>query len=73
MAVLNKIRQRSLVLILVIALALFAFVIGDIFRNSDGFGASQDVVATINGEDIKREPFMFAVQNRQQQFGVRSS
>ncbi len=73
MAILNKIRQRSLVLILVIALALFAFVIGDVFRNSDGFGGSQDIVATINGEDIKREPFMRVVQFRQQQSGGRSS
>lgn len=69
MAILNKIRQRSLVLILVIALALFAFVIGDVFRNSDSFGASQDTIATINGEDISREPFMFAVQNMQQRVG----
>ncbi|WP_299113468.1 peptidylprolyl isomerase [uncultured Winogradskyella sp.] len=69
MAVLNKIRQRSLVLILVIAMALFAFVIGDVFKNSDSFGTSQDIIATINGEDIKREPFMFAVQNRQQRSG----
>jgi len=35
MAVLNKIRQRSIFLIIVIALALFSFVIGDIFTNLD--------------------------------------
>ena len=70
MAVLNKIRQRSLVLILVIAMALFAFVIGDVFRNSDAFtGGSQDIVATVNGQDVKREPFMVAVQNLQQRMG----
>lgn len=73
MAVLNKIRQRSLVLILVIAMALFAFVIGDVFRNADGFTGSQDIVATINGEDINREPFMFAVQNMQQRMGPNAS
>lgn len=73
MAVLNKIRQRSLVLILVIALALFAFVIGDVFRNLDSTGGPQDIVATINGEDIKREPFMFAVQNMQQRVGPSQS
>lgn len=72
MAVLNKIRQRSLVLILVIALALFAFVVGDVFRNLDG-GGPADVVATINGEDIKREPFMLAVQNQQQRSGPNAS
>lgn len=74
MAVLNKIRQRSLVLILVIAMALFAFVIGDVFRNSDSFaGGSQDIIATVNGEDIKREPFMLAVQNMQQRMGPSAS
>ena len=73
MAVLNKIRQRSLVLILVIALALFAFVIGDLFRNLDSTGGSQDVVATINGQDIMRTPFMYAVQNAQQRMGPNAS
>ena len=33
MAVLNKIRQRSIFLIIVIALALFSFVIGDVLNN----------------------------------------
>ena len=73
MAVLNKIRQRSLVLILVIALALFAFVIGDVFRNLDSTGGLQDIIATVNGEDIKREPFMLAVQNMQQRTGPNTS
>ncbi|WP_179343714.1 peptidylprolyl isomerase [Winogradskyella ursingii] len=70
MAVLNKIRQRSLVLILVIAMALFAFVIGDLFRNSTAFsGGPQDVIATVNGEDISRNDFMLKVKNYQDRFG----
>ena len=74
MAVLNKIRQRSVVLILVIAMALFAFVIGgDIFSNPEKFSGSQEIVATINGEDIKRDPFMRVVQFRQQQSGGRTT
>ena len=74
MAILNKIRQRSIVLILVIAMALFAFVIGgDIFSNPTTFSGNQDIVATINGEDIKREPFMFQVQNMQQRVGPTQS
>ena len=64
MAILNKIRQRSLVLIVVIAMALFAFVIGDLIRNSDAlFSAPQDVVATINGVDIDRNDFNRKVSN----------
>ncbi|SDS17241.1 peptidylprolyl isomerase [Winogradskyella sediminis] len=74
MAVLNKIRQRSLVLILVIALALFSFVIGDLFKNSDALtGESQDVVATINGTDINRTEFQQKVKNYQDRAGGRQT
>ncbi|TYB79193.1 peptidylprolyl isomerase [Bizionia myxarmorum] len=70
MAVLNKIRQRSLFLILIIALALFAFVLSDLFRNSDALSAkSQNVVATINGKDITRVDFMQKVENATRQMG----
>ncbi len=69
MAILNKIRQRSLFLILIIAMALFSFVLADLFRNSDGFSSkSQDVIATVNGEDIDRLDFMQKVTNAQQRF-----
>ena len=74
MAVLNKIRQRSLILILVIALALFSFVIGDLFKNSDALtGGSQDVVATINGTDINRVEFQQKVKNYQDRSGGRQT
>lgn len=73
MAILNKIRQRSLFLILIIALALFSFVLSDLFQNSSAFGSSQDTVATVNGEDINREAFMVKVENMQRQFGPGTS
>jgi len=70
MAVLNKIRQRSLFLILIIALALFSFVLADLFRNSDALTArSQTTVATINGKDINRDDFLQKVENMQRQMG----
>ena len=70
MAVLNKIRQRGLFLIIIIALALFSFVIGDLFRNPDVLvGKSQNIVATINGKDISREDFMQKVEVAQRQLG----
>lgn len=69
MAVLNKIRQRSLFLIFIIAMALFAFVLTDLFKNSDAlFGKSQDIVATVNGKNINRVDFMSRVENAQRQF-----
>ena len=70
MAVLNKIRQRSLFLILIIALALFSFVLADLFKNSDALSAkSQNIVGTINGKDISRESFLQKVEVAQRQAG----
>ena len=65
MAILNKIRQKTVVLILVIALALFAFILSSLFDNKDAlFNKSPDVVATINGKDISRQEFMAQVEAR---------
>jgi peptidyl-prolyl cis-trans isomerase D len=69
MAVLNKIRQRSIFLIVIIALALFAFVLSDLFKNSSAFSGSQDVIASIDGTDINREDFMGQVELVQRQLG----
>ena len=74
MAILNKIREKTLVLILVIALALFAFIISGIFTANGSFsGKSQDVVATINGQDVNRADFMRQVENTQRRFGGQMS
>ncbi len=71
MAILNKIRQQSLVLILVIALALFAFILSGLLDGSANFsGKSQDVIATINGKDIDRLNFVQKVTNVQQSRGM---
>jgi len=70
MAVLNKIRQRSLFLIIIIALALFSFVLADLFKNNNAFTSkSQNTVGTINGKEITREDFMQKVENAQKQYG----
>ncbi|MCB4799561.1 peptidylprolyl isomerase [Neotamlana laminarinivorans] len=70
MAVLNKIRQRSLILILIIALALFSFVLADLFKNTDALTSkSQNIVATINGKEISREDFLQKVEALQRQMG----
>ena len=62
MAVLAKIRQRSLLLILVIGLSLFAFIIGDIVSNNSFSGNTKDV-GSINGKDIPFEEFRMKVAN----------
>lgn len=66
MAVLNKIRQRSFFLIIIIALALFSFVLADLFKSGGFTGAkNQNTIATINGEDVDRETFARKVENFQ--------
>ena len=55
MAVLGQIRQRSVFLILVIGMALFAFVIAGVFDGS-GF-QSQEPVGKINGEELSITDF----------------
>ena len=62
MAVLQKIRQRSALMIVVIALALFAFIAGDLF-NKGNFGKSSKDVGSINGKDISFEEFRVKVSN----------
>jgi parvulin-like peptidyl-prolyl isomerase len=70
MAVLNKIRQQSLVLILVIALALFAFILSGLFDGTASFSdKSLNNVGTVNGIDITREDFMQKVEVAQRQLG----
>lgn len=60
MAVLSKIRQRSILLILVIGFCLFAFIIGDLF-NQGGFNSTPKNVGSINGKDISFEDFRVKV------------
>ena len=74
MAVLNKIRQRSVFLIIIIALALFSFVLADVIRNG-GMSSqkSQNVIATVNGEEISREEFARQVEAFQRNAGANAS
>ncbi len=62
MAVLSKIRQRSLLLIGVIGFCLLAFLIGDIFTSGNLNLASKDV-GSVNGKDITFDDFRVKVSN----------
>lgn len=61
MAVLQKIRKRSGLLLLVIGLALLAFVIQDLFSN--GMKSQSHDVGSVNGKDIAFEDFRIKVAN----------
>lgn len=62
MAVLAKIRQRSLLLILVIGFCLLAFVVGDVI-NSGGFQSTPRDVGSVNGTEISYDDFRTKVDN----------
>ena len=74
MAVLNKIRQRSVFLIVIIALALFSFVLADVIRNGGMVSQkSRNTIATVNGQDIDREQFARQVEAYQRNLGPNAS
>lgn len=62
MAVLSKIRQRSVLLILIIGFCLFAFIIGDLFQSGQFNQMSKDI-GSVNGKDISFEEFRVKVSN----------
>ena len=70
MAILEKIRKRTTVLILIIGLALFAFVISDIFTRS-GFqgGKAGSSVGEINGEAISIDDFRMQMEAMESRLG----
>ena len=73
MAVLSKIRERSMFLIIIIGLALFAFVLdpstlGDFFNSS-----KVNEIGEVNGESISRQEFVDALESYKQQTGGRAS
>ncbi|MBL7885461.1 MAG: peptidylprolyl isomerase [Flavobacterium sp.] len=61
MAVLQKIRNRSGLLLLAIGFALLAFVVQDFFSNK--YSTSSNDVGSINGKDIAFEEFRMKVAN----------
>ncbi|MBL4724629.1 MAG: SurA N-terminal domain-containing protein, partial [Lutibacter sp.] len=73
MAILSKIRDRSMFLILIVGLALFAFVLDP--SSIQQFFSSDKVnsIGEINGEDIDREEFARQVETYRSQSGGRAT
>lgn len=69
MAILNSIRKRGIFLILIIALALFAFILSDVLTKGSTGTKGQDTMATVNGTDISRQSFMEEVEATQRNMG----
>ena len=76
MAILGNIRKRTTVLILIIGLALFAFVISGIFTSGDMGGIGQKVgstVAEVNDNEITIDAFRQRVENLRNRMGPSAS
>ncbi|MBU2995471.1 SurA N-terminal domain-containing protein [Cellulophaga baltica] len=74
MAILDKIRKKTTILILIIGLALFAFVISGIFSANAFSGAKVgSAVAEVNGKEISIDGFRGKVDAATQQYGANAS
>jgi len=75
MAILNKIRQRVVFLLIIIGMAGVAFILPpDIFTAEFWNWDNRETIATVNGIDVERDDFMSKVENTERQNnGVRSN
>ncbi|WP_411028885.1 peptidylprolyl isomerase [Spongiimicrobium sp. 3-5] len=75
MAILENIRKRTTILILIIGMALFAFVISGIFTSNDlgGGGKIGSTVAEINGDELSIDKFRQKIEAASRRFGPTSS
>ena len=67
MATLEKIRSKSVLLLVIIGLALLAFIIGDFFTSGRTLFGSGTTVAKVDGKAIDIQDFQNRVQQASQQ------
>ena len=70
MAVLGKIREKSFFLILVIGLALFAFVISGALGTGNSNSNENVAIGIVNGKEIPLENFRYMVEQTERNFGL---
>lgn len=68
MAVLGKIRQQSIILILVIGMALFAFVISGVFDGNSANSGPTEPIAIVNEEEIDVSLFRQMVEQTERTY-----
>jgi peptidyl-prolyl cis-trans isomerase D len=74
MAILGKIRERSIFLILVIGMALFAFVISGVFDGGSGSGfETRAPIGEVDGEELSIAEFRNQVDFSERNFNMTSS
>ncbi|MDA0936247.1 MAG: peptidylprolyl isomerase [Bacteroidetes bacterium] len=70
MAVLSQIRQRSVFLILVIGMALFAFIISGVFDGNSAGSGPDDPIAIVNEEEIELTFYRQLVENTERNYNI---
>ena len=70
MAVLGQIRKRSFFLILVIGMALFAFVIADVFNRAGPNSSSDDPIGVVNDIDMDLNYFRSLVEQTERNYNL---
>jgi len=66
MAALQRIRQHSVALLVIVGLAMVAFIVGDLIQSSSSIvQSSRDKVVTINGDKVTYEAYEAARQRKQ--------
>ena len=71
MAVLEKIRERGLLLVIVVGVALGAFILGDLSGSSSSRNSnSEEVFGSINGEEIDPNTFSEYLDNVKSQYST---
>lgn len=75
MAILENIRKRTTILILIIGLALFAFVISGVFTSSNFGGGAKvgSAVAEVNGNEVSIDAFRAKVETASKRYGPTAS
>ena len=68
MATLEKIRSKSVLLLVVIGVALFAFIIGDFLNSGSTFFGNSRTIATVDGEKIDILDFQKRYEEVSQQY-----
>lgn len=74
MATLEKIRSKSVLLLIIVGLALLAFIVGDFVNSgSSFFNQKRMVVGEIDGEEVKIEDFLAAVDQMTTVYEIESN
>ena len=70
MAVLQKIRDRNILLVSIVAIALLLFVIQGVFSGNFLFGSNSQTAGTVNGEELSIQDYQQLVQDYQNFFEI---